>query len=101
MFSLRSAIVDNLKMMSCKLNCNPFGLRPLSSAEASLRGSEAGKKKNAHGERWEGGTLVIVSILAASMDYGTSLSIIHGDTLSSDLFKHEIQTELDDTTEFC
>ena len=35
------------------------------------------------------------------MDYGTSLSIIHGDTLSSDLFKHEIQTELDDTTEFC
>ena len=54
MFSLRSAIVDNLITMSCKLNRKPFGLRPLSSAEASLCESEAGKKKKAHGERWEG-----------------------------------------------
>ena len=61
MFSLRSAIVDNLITMSCKLNRKPFGLRPLSSAEASLCESEAGKKKKAHGERWEGETLVIVS----------------------------------------
>ena len=54
MFSLWSAIVDNLITMSCKLNREPFGLRPLSSAEASLCESEAGKKKKAHGERWEG-----------------------------------------------
>ena len=40
--------------MSCKLNRKLFGLRPLSSAEASLCESEAGKKKKAHGERWEG-----------------------------------------------
>ena len=50
MFSLRSAIVDNLITMSCKLNRKPIGLRPLSSAEASLCGSEAGKKeKSARG----------------------------------------------------
>ena len=36
--------------MSCKLNRKPIGLRPLSSAEASLCGSEAGKKeKSARG----------------------------------------------------
>ena len=49
MFSLRSAIVDNLITMSCKLNRKPFGLRPLSSAEASLCESEAGKKKKRTG----------------------------------------------------
>ena len=53
MFSLRSAIADNLITMSCKLNRKSFGVRPLSSAEASLCESEAGKRKKAHGERWE------------------------------------------------
>ena len=54
MFSLRSAIVDNrvdnLIIMSCKLNVQSVGLRPLFSAEAALCRSEAGKKKKARGD---------------------------------------------------